>query len=309
MAAAEIVQGLDQPERADSVVAIGFFDGVHRGHQTIIHQAVRQAREQDVRSVVATFDRHPMEVIAPGSQPSMLMSLERRATTLADQGVDQVVIVPFDDALRHRSPQEFVDHVLLDPLQARGVVVGANFRFGHKAAGDVAILTELGQAKGFSTTGVSLLELDGQAISSTRIRAALDDGQVELAARMLGRPHVVDGVVVHGDARGATIGFPTANVQVSERLSVPQIGVYAGYTVLADGARVACVTSVGINPTFGGQDLRVEAHLLDWSGDLYGHTIGVEFTHRLRGEIKFDSADDLVKAIHDDIARARGMLD
>ena len=305
---AQIVSGLEEVGRADSVVAIGFFDGVHRGHQTIIHHAVRQAAQRGVRSVVVTFDRHPMEVIAPGSQPKLLMSLERRAMSIAEQGVDLVVVVDFDDALRHLEPAAFVDHVLVEPLQSVGVVVGTNFRFGHRAAGDVALLGDLGPARGFTVAGVSLLELDGEVISSTRVRAALDAGEVELAERMQGRPHLVDGVVVHGDARGGSIGFPTANLRVSERVSVPRVGVYAGRCRLADGSRVPCVTNVGVNPTFGGQELRVESHLLDWTGDLYGHTVSVEFSHRLRDEQRFDEVDALVAQIHRDIDTARTLL-
>jgi riboflavin kinase / FMN adenylyltransferase len=306
--APRIVSGLGELERAPSVVSIGFFDGVHRGHQTIIRRAVRKAGVTGLRSVVVTFDRHPMEVVNPGSQPALLMTLARRAQTLSQLGVDVVVVMPFDDDLRHRSPEDFVDHVLVDPLQAREVIVGSNFRFGHKAAGDVAVLTELGPSRDFTAEGVTLLELGGVVISSTEIRARVESGAVQEAARMLGRPHVVDGVVVRGDRRGVTLGFPTANLQIDPRVAVPARGVYAGWVHLPDGKTVPCVTNVGVNPTFGGQELRVEAHLLDYSGDLYGLSIGVDFRHRLRDERRFDGVEALVTQIGADAERARELL-
>jgi len=304
---AQIVRGLEAVPPGPSVVAIGFFDGVHRGHQTIIRRAVRAGQASGVRSAVVTFDRHPMEVVNPGSQPKLLMTLARRAGTLAEQGVDLVVVMPFDDDVRHLSPEGFVDHVLVDPLQAQRVVVGANFRFGHRAAGDVATLSHLGPSRGFDAEGVTLLELDGVVISSTEIRGAVEQGDVALAARMLGRPPSIDGVVVRGNQRGAGLGYPTANVQVDARLAVPARGIYAGEFTL-DGDRRPCVTNVGVNPTFGGQELRVEAHLLDFDGDLYGREVSVDFRHRIRDEEKFDSVEQLVAQIDADAAEARRLL-
>ncbi|MGH8933253.1 MAG: bifunctional riboflavin kinase/FAD synthetase [Egibacteraceae bacterium] len=303
-----VVRGLTEVLPAPSIVSVGFFDGVHRGHQTIIRQAVRQGRDLGIRSVVVTFDRHPMEVVNPGSQPALLMTLYRRAQTLAAQGVDLVVVLEFSDWLRHLEPSAFVAHVLVGPLQAVRVVVGANFRFGHKAAGDVASLEDLGSDHGFTVEGVGLLEADARVISSSEIRAALEVGNVEWAGEMLGRPHVVDGIVVRGDARGKSLGFPTANLQTSRRLAIPARGVYAGVCHLPDGTPHACATNVGTNPTFGGQDLRVESFLLDWSGDLYGMSVAVDFRHRLRDELRFDSADALITQMTADVVRTRTVL-
>lgn len=315
-----IVQGLGELGPAPSVVAIGFFDGVHLGHQSIVGRAVGVAAERGVRSVVVTFDRHPMEVVKPGSQPPLLMTLPRRARTLAaqtlttgpgaaaGQGVDVVVVLPFDDTLRHASPAAFTDSVLTGPLQAVGVVVGANFRYGHKAAGDLASLDASGAVNGFTAEGVTLMELDGTVVSSTEIRAHVDAGDVKAAARMLGRPHILDGVVVRGDQRGAALGFPTANVQVDPRVAIPGPGVYAGRFHTADGTAHDAAVSIGTNPTFGGQDLRIEAYLLDGSFDLYGMAVAVDFRHRLRRQQHYDGADALVEQMHRDVARARELL-
>ncbi|CAN5716859.1 MAG: bifunctional riboflavin kinase/FAD synthetase [Actinomycetota bacterium] len=308
MSAGLVIEGLQAIEPAPSVVSIGFFDGVHRGHQSIIRRAVHSARAQALRSVVVTFDRHPMEVVNPGSQPKLLMTLARRARTLAEQDVDLVVVLPFDDDVRHWSADAFIDNVLVGPLQARQVVVGSNFRFGHKAAGDLTTLRELGPERGFTAEGVALLEVDGAVVSSTEVRSAVDAGEVELAARMLGRPHLVDGVVVRGDQRGAGLGYPTANVQVSRRVAVPARGIYAGAFHAPDGHEHPCVTSVGVNPTFGGQQLRIEAHLLDFSGDLYGDLAAIDFRHRLRTEERFDTVEALVRQIGADVAEARRLL-
>jgi riboflavin kinase / FMN adenylyltransferase len=308
MGEGRIVSALGDVTADPSVVSIGFFDGVHRGHQTIIRRAVQQAAERDVRSAVVTFDRHPMEVIQPGSQPKLLMTLSRRAQSLAELDVDLVVVVPFTDELRHLSPEDFIDHVLVERLQAVRVVVGANFRFGHKAAGDVALLAEVGPSRGFEAEGVTLLELDGLVISSTEIRAAVERGDVEHAAQLLGRPHVVDGIVVRGDHRGAALGFPTANLQVSRRITVPARGVYAGMCRLPDGRSLPTATSVGVNPTFGGQELRVEAHLLEFDGDLYGSEVAIDFRHRLRDETRFETVEALVEQMRRDVDEARRLL-
>lgn len=298
--------GVVEPQ--DSAVVVGFFDGVHRGHRSLITRATRVAADRGLRSVVATFDRHPMEVVNPGTQPPLLQTLPRRLLTLSGCDVDLVVPLAFDDDLRHRSPEDFVDSVLCGTLQARHVVVGADFRFGHKAAGNVATLADLGPSRGFSSEGVTLLEVDGTVVSSTVIRGLLEEGNVERAAALLGRPHLLDGVVVRGDRRGATLGFPTANLEVDPRVAVPARGIYAGRFHLPGGARQPAAISVGVNPTFGGSTLRVEAYLLDYQADLYGEHAAVDFRHRLRDEETFDSVDALVAQMTADVAETRRRL-
>jgi riboflavin kinase/FMN adenylyltransferase len=290
-------------------VSIGFFDGAHRGHQSIIHTAVKRARDDGLRSVVVTFDRHPMEVVRPGSQPPLLMTAERRAHSLANLGADLVVLLPFDDDLRHSKPDAFVDRVLMGPVSAQAVIVGTNFRFGHRAAGDVATLAELGAGRGFEAVGVTLLEVDGVTVSSTEIRGAIAAGDVRRAAQFLGRPHLLDGIVVRGERRGAGLGFPTANLAIPDRLAIPANGVYAGLFHLPDGRTFPSVTNVGERPTFSGRDVRVEAHLIDTDEDLYGISAGVDFRHRLRGEQRFSGPDELVTQIRRDVDEARRLLD
>lgn len=301
------VRPIEEVEPGDSVVCVGFFDGVHRGHRAIIERAVRHGERRGLRSAVVTFDRHPMEVIRPGSQPPLLQPHATRLRTLAATGVDVVVTVPFDDELRHLSPEAFIDRTLA-PLAPRQVVVGANFRFGHKAAGDVATLQDLGGPRGFDVEAVSLLELAGVVVSSTEIRRRLEVGDVETAAAMLGRPHVVEGVVVRGDKRGKELGFPTCNLAVDPRAAVPAIGIYAGVAHLPDGRAVDAAVSVGVNPTFGGHEQRVEAHLLDFDEELYGAELGVDFRARLRDEERFDSVEALVEQMREDVDRARRAL-
>ncbi len=293
---------------ADSVVTIGFFDGVHRGHRAIIDRALALARAQGVRSAVVTFDRHPMEVVKPGSQPPLLQSTRRRAETLAATGVDLVVMIPFDDELRHLDPEGFVERVLGDRLRPRAVVVGENFRFGHRAAGDVTTLTEIGARRGFAAESVPLTTWEGLVVSSTEIRQRVERGAVAEAADLLGRPFALDGLVVRGDRRGHELGFPTANLSLDPRLVVPARGVYAGHAHVPDGRSVPAVTNVGVNPTFGGQQLRVEPHLLDFDEDLYGCELTVDVRARLRDEQSYEGPEALVAQMHRDIAAARRHL-
>lgn len=305
----EVVRSVGAIRPAPSAVTIGVFDGVHRGHQSIIHRAIERAREHGCRSVAVTFDRHPEEVVRPDAVPSYLQTLDARVDALADQGLDVVHVLRFDRALSELSPERFVTEILAGPLQTVAVVVGANFRFGHRAAGDVGTLAAAGREHDFDVEAVELLGGEDGTISSTAIRERLRAGDVRWAAWALGRPHVVEGDVSRGEGRGRTIGIPTANLAVTPGLEVPAVGVYAGRArVLPDGEAVRCVTNIGSRPTFEGRDVTVESHLIDADLDLYGERLSVSFVERLRDELRFDGPDALVAQIQRDIERARDLL-
>ena len=297
-----------------SVVTIGVFDGVHRGHQRIVSQARKAATELRLPTVVVTFDPHPDEVVRPGSHPPLLSTARREWQLLAGLGVDAVCVLPFTLEFSRLDPDEFVRAVLVDRLHAARVVVGENFRFGHKAAGDVALLAELGEKYDFSAEGVPLLAENGVTISSTGIRALLAVGDVAGAAKDLGRPHRVEGVVVRGHQRGRALGFPTANLETLPHTAVPADGVYAGWlaSLDSDGTEVErwpAAISVGTNPTFDGRERTVEAYALDRDDlDLYGRHVAVDFVERLRETLKFGSVDDLVAQMRHDVDDARRLL-
>jgi riboflavin kinase/FMN adenylyltransferase len=270
---------------AHRAIAIGTFDGVHLGHRAVIDAA----RESGLRSTVVTFDPHPRSVLGYGVQ--LLASLERRIELIAELGPDELLVVPFTAALSQLTPEEFVQQVLA-PLGARIVFAGENFRFGHGRRGDAELLEELG----FEVRQIELVD----EVSSTRIRELLREGRVAEAGALLGRPYELEGLVVSGDRRGGTLGYPTANLAVDASLLVPGYGIYAG---AARGHRVAM--SVGVNPHYGGTERRIEAFLLDFDGDLYGEALRVEFWAYLRGERSFDSEEALVEQITLDVERAR----
>ena len=294
-----------------TVVTIGNFDGVHLGHQHVLSRARETAADSGALTVVAvTFDPHPIAVLRPEHAPPVLTSIETRARLLDEAGVDAVLVVPFDRGVAAWSPEEFVDRVLVDALHARAVVVGANFRFGNLAAGDVALLRDAGKERDFEVEGIAL---DGgpQVWSSTYVRQCLATGDVAGAAEALGRPFVVRGVVVRGDQRGRELGFPTANVPTSASEAAPADGVYAGWLTRRDtGERFPAAISVGTNPTFDGdRERRVESYVLDRTDlELYGVEVEVAFVERLRGMVRFDGVDGLVETMHDDVRRARELL-
>jgi riboflavin kinase/FMN adenylyltransferase len=308
--------GLDEVPDAwgPSVVTIGVFDGVHRGHQRIVTTAAAAAAGLGLPLVVATFDPHPAEVIRPGSHPLLLCTLRRRAQLLAELGAAAVCVLEFTLEFSRLGPDEFVRAVLADRLHARRVVVGENFRFGHRAAGDLALLAELGEKYDFRAEGIPLLAQDGVTMSSSAIRDLLAAGDVAGAARGLGRPHRVEGVVVRGDQRGRVLGFPTANLETAEHTAIPADGVYAGWlaSLDADGheaERWPAAISVGTNPTFDGRHRVVEAYALDRDDlDLYGVHVAVDFAARLRGMVRFDSVDALVGQMRLDVAAARALV-
>ena len=287
------------------VVALGSFDGVHLGHQAVVRRAVEEARRREGRVVAATFDPHPRAVLVPGSEPRLLTTLELRREALLGYGVDEVRIIRFDEELSRKSPEEFVRDMLVGEIGAAAVVVGENFRFGHRAAGDVADLGRLMEGFGREAYAVPVRsELGEGPISSTRIRALIGGGEVVEAARLLGRPYVLRGEVVVGDRRGRSIGFPTANVRPDSALVVPARGVYAGFVRVGKGRHAAC-TNIGVAPTFARDESRVEAYLLDYQGDLYGSVVDVSFVHRIREEKRFSGAEELKEQIVRDVEEAR----
>ncbi len=290
-----------------SVVTVGVFDGVHRGHQLLIGRAVAVARERGLPAVLVTFDPHPAELVRPGSHPAQLTTLRRRADLAAGLGIDAVCVLPFTPELLRTEPAAFVHHVLVERLHAAAVVVGQNFRFGHRGAGDVALLTELGQRFGFAVEGLGLTGDDGVTFSSTYIRACIDAGDVAAAAAALGRPHRIEGVVVHGARRGRDLGFPTANIATAPHTALPADGIYAGRFAIGDRLLPTAI-SVGTNPTFQGRVRTVEAYVLDVDEDFYGHAVAVDLVARLRGQEHYDDVDALITQMHADVARTREIL-
>jgi len=293
-----------------TVVVIGNFDGVHRGHRSVIGRARTLADERGHVLVAVTFDPHPMAVLRPEHAPSMLSSLHARALLLAARGVDHVFALPFSREIAAWTPDEFVDRILVDGLQASAVVVGANFRYGSRAAGDVATMRASGDARGFDVVGVPL---DGgpQVWSSTYVRTCLATGDVAGAAEALGRLFTVRGVVVEGDRRGRELGYPTANVPLAPGMAAPADGVYAGWMTRADtDERYPAAISVGTNPTFAGaRERRVEAYALDRDDlELYGVEVEVAFVDRLRGMVRFDGIEPLLATMADDVRRTRELL-
>ncbi len=293
-----------------TVVVIGNFDGVHRGHRSVIGRARTLADERAIPLVAVTFDPHPMAVLRPEHAPSMLTSLHERALLLAGSGVDHVFALPFSREIAGWSPDEFVDRILVDGLHAGVVVVGANFRYGSRASGDVATLRASGEERGFDVEG---MPLDGgpQVWSSTYVRTCLTTGDVAGAAEALGRLYAVRGVVVEGDRRGRELGYPTANVPLAPGSAAPADGVYAGWLTRADtGERYPAAISVGTNPTFAGErDRRVEAYALDRDDlELYGVEVEIAFVDRLRGMVRFDGIDPLLATMADDVRRTRELL-
>ena len=291
-----------------TVVTIGNFDGVHLGHQHVIRRAREVADELGVRDVVAvTFDPHPIAVLRPEHAPPTLTTIESRVPLLEEAGADDVLVIPFSRDLADWSPERFIDEIIVEALHAKAVVVGANFRFGHRAAGDVATLREAGEERDFRTVGIAL---DGgpQVWSSTYVRNCLAAGDVEGAAEALGRPFTVRGEVVRGDERGRELGYPTANLAPDADGFIPADGVYAGWLV-DGGVRYPAAISVGNNPTFEGVPRKqVEAYVLDRDLDLYDHVVGVEFASRIRGMEKFDGIEPLIAQMGRDVDRARALV-
>ena len=298
------------PDLGPTAVVIGNFDGVHLGHRHVLRRAREVADERGLTLVAVTFDPHPMAVLRPEHAPTSLTSVETRAELLGECGADAVLALRFDRGVAAWTPEEFVERILFRRLHAAAVVVGANFRFGNRAAGDVATLRETGATYGFEAEGIAL---DGgpQVWSSTYVRTCLATGDVAGAAEALGRPYAVRGAVVRGDQRGRELGYPTANVPTSTLTAAPADGVYAGWLRRLDtGETFPAAISVGTNPTFDGQrERRVESYVLDRTDlELYGVEVEVSFVERLRGMVAFGSVEELVEQMRIDVDRARDLL-
>ncbi len=295
------------PPEGGVALAIGVFDGVHRGHQAVLARLARRAVEVGgLPTGVLTFDRHPLHVVAPERAPRLLTSLDHRIELLAAAGVDVVGVLPFDERTRGLTPEDFAADVLVGAMGASLVAVGSDFRFGKDRAGDVDELREHGLGLGYYVEEVPLLG-DGAPVTSTRIRALIGGGDVAAAAADLGRPFELRGEVVEGAARGKSIGFPTANLAIDAELLLPGRGVYAAWAI-AGGTAHPAVVNVGVRPTFGGDREVVEAHLLDYEGDLYGRELRLRFVARIRDEMKFGGVDDLVAQIGRDVEAGRSAL-
>jgi riboflavin kinase/FMN adenylyltransferase len=286
-------------------LALGTFDGVHLGHREVIRGALDWGRSAGVPAAVVTFDPHPLQVLRPDSPPRLITPTNVKVSLIETLGVDEIVVIPFTEELSRMSAESFAGDVLGDALGARRLSVGANFRFGHEARGDVGLLQ---QSESFETAVVPLIEVGGKPVSSTRIRELLEAGAVGEAAELLGAPFRLEGPVVEGDARGRLLDMPTANLALPPEVVLPATGIYAGVAPIEGEDRAAAV-SVGVRPTFEeAGELKVEAYLLDFEGDLYGRTLTLQLIERIRDEERFDSAEELVEQMHRDVARVREIL-
>ncbi|HZN43295.1 MAG TPA: bifunctional riboflavin kinase/FAD synthetase [Actinomycetota bacterium] len=307
----DVVRGLEALPLPDgpSVVTIGFFDGVHLGHRSLLSATVEAAGERGSRSVAVTFDRHPREILTPGREPRLLTTIERKASLIADCGIDVLVVLEFTESFSTIVAEDFVRDVLIDGIHAVHVRVGPDFNFGHRAAGSIATIREVGEPLGLTADEVAPFTLEDRVVSSSSIRAALSDGDLAWPRTALGRSYVVDGEVVSGAGRGKGLGYPTANLRTWPRLLLPGQGIYAGTAELFDGSRYPAAIDVGTNPTFGVEPLHVEAFLIDFPDvELRGQQLAVGFAERLRDEVKFESVDELIEAIADDVERTRRVL-
>jgi len=291
-------------------VALGTFDGVHIGHRQIFEQAVALARACGWPAVAFTFDRHPAATIAPSRRPPLLTTFQRRIALILEAGIAHVVVVRFDEEFSRVPAEEFARRILSRALGAKAVVVGRDFRFGSGARGDVGLLERMASDLGYTLRVVPPVTVGGEKVSSTAIRSFVAKGDVEMAARLLGRPYLLEGVVVHGEARGRTLGYPTANLAVSEELLVPAEGVYLtkAHDREAGLGPFPGLTAIGTRPSFGPGARSIETHLLDYQGDLYGRRLSLEFCARLRDISAFEGAESLVRQIEVDVAQARAFF-
>jgi riboflavin kinase/FMN adenylyltransferase len=307
------VVGVDAlgPQPGGAAITVGTFDGVHLGHRALVARTIDEARSFGATSVLVTWDRHPLETLRPGSEPKVLTTPERKAELIEDTGIDTLVVLPFDHAFSKWSPERFVTDVLMR-LGARAVIVGDGWRFGHKAAGTTELLQKMGAEHGFQVQVLTLAAVEGESVSSTRVRSAIAQGDMISARTLLARPFDVDGIVLRGERRGTELGFPTANLTLDRSIAHPPRGVYAGRAVTEAGIAYTAAINVGVNPQFGGDPAttpwRVEAYLLDFDGDLYDQRLRVELHERLRDELKFESVAALVEQMAKDVDRTRDLM-
>lgn len=305
----KIVRGLTNARPSDRgcVLTIGNFDGMHLGHEEIVRQLAVRGREHALPTALLTFEPNPREYFDPASAPARLMRLRDKAARLAELGVDRLILLKFDERLRSWDGQAFIERVLVEALGVRHIVIGSAFRFGKGRSGTVALLREAGKSLGFEVDEVGAVEIDGERVSSTRVRAALASGDLETTRRLLGRDYRMTGRVMEGRRLGRRLGYATANLRLHRRVS-PVSGVFAVRVHGAGDAALPGVASVGSRPTIGGGEILLEAHVFDWHGDLYGRYLGVDFVSKLREELRFPDLDALVARMNVDASEARRIL-
>ncbi|WP_371371212.1 bifunctional riboflavin kinase/FAD synthetase [Sporomusa aerivorans] len=287
-------------------MALGMFDGVHIGHKSIITRTVEQAKRESCISAVFTFSNHPISIINPEQCPPLIITNEEKTNLIAELGVDILVNIPFTHELLQQSPAEFVD-LLVNNFKLKHIIVGENFSYGYQGAGTPAMLSAAGVLHGFTVDVAHMVDIEGAVVSSTAIRQLIGDGAVQQAAALLGRPAVITGVVIKGDQRGSKLGFPTANLAIPSGLLVPADGVYAVYAVDEKGVKHRGVANIGNNPTFTRQTRRIEVHILDFNRSIYGELLRVQFIDRIRGEVAFDSVEQLQQQMAEDIKIAQNV--
>jgi riboflavin kinase/FMN adenylyltransferase len=295
------------PEFKDAIITIGNFDGIHIGHRQIMTRLVSEARQKNRKAVVMTFDPHPKMVLHPDYKPFYLITtVEEKVNLLEELGVDAIIFIPFSREFARMSAESFVRDLLWEKLQVHKIFIGHNYRFGNDKKGNDEYLKAFGKTLGFDVEVISAVTVDGMDVSSTRTRDAILVGWVKEAAKMLGRPYNLRGMVVAGYRRGEGLGFPTANIE-PEKVLVPLRGVYAVNAEI-DGGLYQGVLNIGFNPTFGNDKLSIEMHILDFNKDIYGKTVNVLFVDRIRDEVKFTGPDALIAQIEQDVSRARELL-
>jgi riboflavin kinase/FMN adenylyltransferase len=304
-----VIKGMGDipPEFRNAFVTIGNFDGVHLGHQFLFKTLIQEARQENRKTVVLTFDPHPKKILHPGRRPFYLITtLEEKTRLIENQGIDALMIIPFTLEFSKTTAEEFVLHILWEKLHIRKILIGHDYTFGKNKEGNESFLSALGKKLGFEVNIINAFKINNTVISSTRLRHAILDGDVKTAAAILGRPYNLSGIVIEGSRRGGNLGFPTANIKPVKVL-IPANGVYAAI-IYMEGNHYQAVLNIGFNPTFADEKLSIEVHLLDFNDNIYGKTLDILFIDRIRDEIKFEGPEKLVEQIKQDIHQARAIL-